>query len=264
MSQRLRVGVVGVGTIAALLVEAVLTGPRGHEVDVVLSPRSEARSTDLADRYPSARIAADNQGVLDESDVVLLAVLPPQVELVCAGLRFRPDHVVASLAAGWPPSLLADRVSPAETVCQLIPLPMVSLRTGPVVLYPDVPVVSALLEGCGEVVVLEHESDVLVLNCVSASMSTFFELQTTLVDWAVSKGLARSTAIDYVTAQFAGLAAEGLAASDDELDDLAVEHETPGGLNEQVRRSLTDAGLFAEIARQLDHMHATRVAPPSQ
>jgi pyrroline-5-carboxylate reductase len=94
-------------------------------------------------------------------------------------------------------------------------------------------------------------------------MSTFFELQTTLVDWAVSKGLARCRD-RHVTAQFAGLAAEGLAASDDELDDLAVEHETPGGLNEQVRRSLTDAGLFAEIARQLDHMHATRVAPPSQ
>ncbi len=34
----------------------------------------------------------------------------------------------ASLVAGWPPSVLASRVAPASSICQLIPLPMVALR----------------------------------------------------------------------------------------------------------------------------------------
>ncbi|HET7900908.1 MAG TPA: NAD(P)-binding domain-containing protein, partial [Candidatus Nanopelagicales bacterium] len=106
-SGRTRLGVVGVGTIAALLVEAIVTGPHADAVEVVLSPRSAHRAADLAGRFDRVRVAASNQDVLDASDVVLLAVLPPQVAEVCADLSFREDHVVAGLAAGWPPSVLA-------------------------------------------------------------------------------------------------------------------------------------------------------------
>lgn len=264
MSERLRVGVVGVGTIAAVLVDAVLTGPRAAEVEVVLSPRSQSRASALAARHPAARVAADNQAVLDASDVVLLAVLPPQMRDVCAGLSFREDHVVASLAAGYPPSVLAAHVAPASALCQLIPLPMAALRTGPIVMFPEVPVVRDVLEGCGDIVVLEQEDQIILLSCLSASMSAFFELQTTLVDWAVGKGLPRATAVEYVTSQYAGLAAEAVAAHVDDLHSLALEHETPGGLNEQVRRGLTEAGAYAELVHQLDDMLATRLARPPQ
>lgn len=258
MGARLRVGVVGVGTIALALVEAIVSGPHSDDVDVVLSPRSRERAEGLAERYAAVRVADGNQAVLDASDVVLLAVLPPQVAEVCAALVFRPDHVVANLAAGWPPSLLGDLVAPASTLCQLIPLPMVALRTGPVALFPHVPAVADLLEGCGDVIVLDKESDLLVLNCASAVMSTCFELQTTLVGWATSKGLPAATATDYVTSLFAGLGVEGRAAAS--LDGLAVAHETPGGFNEQIRRELTRAGLYSELERQLEDLHATRLA----
>jgi pyrroline-5-carboxylate reductase len=261
VSGRTRVGVVGVGAIAAAVVEAILTGPRGGDVEVVLSPRSPARVRDLDARFASVRLADDNQAVLDGSDVVVLAVLPRQVADVCAALSFRPGHVVASLAAGWPPSLLREHVAPATTLCQLIPLPMIAMHTGPIVMFPEVPTVTAVLEGCGEVVVLDDESDVLVLSCASASMSTYFQLQTTLVGWATTQGLRRELAADYVAALFQGLAAEGATVPVDRLGSLAVEHETPGGLNEQVRRALTDAGLFAELTHQLDDLYRTRVAP---
>lgn len=263
MSDRVRVGVVGVGTIAVAVIDALMSGPGAADVDVVLSPRSEHRSAELALRHPAVRVAADNQDALDGCDVVLLAVLPAQLADVCASLRFRPDHVVASLVAGWPPSLLSSHVAPATTLCQLIPLPMIALGAGPVVLFPEVAVVADLLDGCGELVVLDRESDVIVLSCVSATMSTFFELQTTLVDWAAGKGLARATAVDYVTSLYAGLGVEGRASAADGLHHLALEHETPGGLNEQVRRALTERGAFAELTDQLDHMHATRMAKPA-
>ena len=46
----------------------------------------------------------------------------------------------------------------------------------------------------------------------------------------------------------------------EEHDDLALAHETPGGFNEQVRRALTEAGLFSERTRQLDDLLRTRLA----
>ena len=69
-------------------------------------------------------------------------------------------------------------------------------------------------------------------------------------------------ALDYVTALFEGLGVEGRAVTD--LDAQALEHETPGGFNEQVRRGLTARGLYEELVVQLDDLHATRSAPRSE
>lgn len=254
----IRLGVVGVGTIAALLVEAIVTGPHGDRVEVVLSPRSEHRAADLAGRFPSVSVAADNQEVLDGSDVVLLAVLPPQVAEVCTALTFRADHVVANLAAGWPPSVLAPVVAPATALCQLIPLPMVSLRTGPLVMFPEVPVVERLLEECGDLVLLDDESQIIALSCASAIMSSYFELQRTVVDWLVSTGLPEQTSYDYVTSQLLGLATEGRTTAPQDRVRLPVEHETPGGLNEQVRLALTATGTYGTLTATLARMHLER------
>ena len=262
MTAAVRLGVVGVGAIAAALVEALLTGPRAGAVDVVLSPRSADRAAELAARFDAVTVAASNQAVLDASDVVVLAVLPGQVAAVCADLAFRPDHVVANLAAGWPPSVLAAHVAPATDVCQLIPLPVVTLHAGPLVLFPAHPLLAGLLEGCGDLVVLEREADVMVLNCVSAAMSSFFQLQSTLVGWAAGAGLDRATALEYVTALFHGLATEAVVERGRGREAVPVEHETPGGLNEQVRLALTANGTFTELTRQLDDLLRTRVAPP--
>jgi pyrroline-5-carboxylate reductase len=258
-SEPVRIGVVGVGAIAAAVVDALLTGPHADGITVLLSPRSAQRAARLAERHASVHVAAGNQEVLDGSDVVLLAVLPGQVAEVCAALRFRADHVVLNLAAGWPPSVLAPVVAPAAQVCQLIPLPMIALHTGPVVLHPAHPLVERLLEGCGDVIVLEQESEIIVLSCASATMSSYFAFHNTVVDWATSKGLPEATAHEYMAALIGGLALEAGGTSLDERAALPVEHETPGGLNEQVRRALTGIGAFSEIVTQLDGMHRDRM-----
>jgi pyrroline-5-carboxylate reductase len=134
----LRVGFVGVGAIATAIVDALVSGPHADEIDVVLSPRSAPRSAELAARYRQVRVAPHNQPVVDAADIVILAVLPDQMAALCSSLSFREEQVVVSLAAGWPPSLLAEHVDPAATVCQMIPLPMIALHTGPVVICPRV------------------------------------------------------------------------------------------------------------------------------
>lgn len=255
----LRLGIVGVGAIATALVDGLSTGPNAQRLRIVLSPRSADRAAALAARFDQVRVAADNQEVLDSSDVVLLCVLPGQVADTCRDLEFRADHVVAGLAAGWPPSTLAPLVAPATQVCQLIPLPMVALRTGPIVVAPHLPEIADLLDGCGELVVLDDESQVIALSCASATMSTYFELQRTIVDWAVSTGLPERTSHDYVTALLLGLATEGRTTEPGERASLAAAHETPGGLNEQVRTALTEAGAFRVLTEQLDHLRATRM-----
>jgi pyrroline-5-carboxylate reductase len=253
----LRVGFVGVGTIATAIVDALMSGPHADEIDVVLSPRSGPRSAELA-RHRQVRVAPHNQLVVDAADIVILAVLPDQMAALCSSLSFREEQVVVSLAAGWPPSLLAEHVAPAVTVCQMIPLPMIALHTGPVVICPRVRRVEHLLEGCGEIVNIEREEDLIVLSCASATMSTFLAFENTVIDWSIKRGLDAQTAKDYVAALFLGLATEVMHTGLDRLPEMPHEHETPGGLNQYLRRSLTTARVFAELADHLDHLHKTR------
>jgi pyrroline-5-carboxylate reductase len=135
---------------------------------------------------------------------------------------------------------------------------MIALHTGPVVICPRVRRIEHLLEGCGEIVSIEREEDLIVLSCASATMSTFFALENTVIDWSIKHGLDAQTAKDYVAALFVGLATEAMHTGLDRLPDMPHEHETPGGLNEYLRRSLTAARVFAELANHLDHLHRTR------
>ena len=251
-------GFVGVGAIATAIVDALMSGPHAEEIDVVLSPRSASRSAELAARHPQVRVAPDNQLVVEAADIVILAVLPEQMAALCSSLSFGEEQVVVSLAAGWPPSLLAEHVAPATAVCQMIPLPMITSHTGPVVICPRVRRVEHLLEGCGEIVSLEREEDLIVMSCASVTMSTFVAFENTVIDWSIQHGLDAQTAKDYVAGLFFGLATESMHTGLDRLPEMPQEYETPGGLNEYLRQSLTTAGLFAELANHLDHLRRTR------
>jgi hypothetical protein len=61
-----------------------------------------------------------------------------------------------------------------------------------------------------------------------------------------------------VTGLFLGLATETMHTGPDRLPEMPQEHETPGGLNEYLRRSLTTAGMFGELTNHLDHLHRSR------
>jgi len=255
---RLSVGFVGVGSIAAAVVSAILQGPNGDLIDVVLSPRSTARSQSLAERFRQVRIAPSNQAVVDGGNVVFVSVLPDQVVEVCSLLKFRDDQIVVGLSAGWPPSRLAPHVAPAPLTCQVIPLPMITLGVGPIVLYPGIPDVERLLIDSGRLIVLEREDDVNILSCLSAIMSSFFAFQNAAIDWAAEHGLDRRQATEYVTALLNGLSTEAMEMDPVEISGAVKDHETPGGLNEYIRKSLEDTNVFSDIPRHLEHLYSTR------
>lgn len=256
---RISIGFIGVGTIGSALVTAILERRQPPTIEVLLSPRSTVRSAALASRFAPAHVMADNQAVVDGSDIVFVTVLPDQVVETCSALRFRPDQVVVGVAAGWPPSRLRAHVAPAESVGQLIPLPMITLGVGPVVLYPSIPQIERLLADSGTTVVLEREDQVGVLSCASAIMSSFFAFQNAAIDWVADHGLDRGLAATYVTSQLHGLASESIAVDPDCLPSAVAEHETPGGLNEQIRTGLAARGMFAELTAQLEQIYRDRV-----
>ena len=83
----MRIGVLGTGTIASAVVRSVADD--GHSITV--SRRSAAVSAALARDHASVSLA-ENQGVIDASDVILLGLMADAAPRVLDGLRFRPDQ----------------------------------------------------------------------------------------------------------------------------------------------------------------------------
>ena len=140
-------GVLGVGSIARAIVIGLCEGvddpPR-----IVLSPRGAAVSAELAGRYPTVSVAADNQDVVDGADLVIVCLRRADAALL-GDLTWRPDQVVVSAVAGVGVPQLTEWVTPATRVCRSVPMPPVADRAGLTAVHPSLAEARALFDRLG-------------------------------------------------------------------------------------------------------------------
>lgn len=237
----MRLGIIGTGVIAEALVIGLSTAP--NPPDVIVSPRSEAISTRLAADYANVTRAESNQAVIDASDILLLAVRPTQVEETLAGLSIPARRLVVSLVASLTLDALG-KLLPNTRLGRLIPLPMIAHHRGPILLYPAIEELVPLLNPLGTLIVARSESEFATFVGPSAFMSSYFALQAGLIAGLTEKAIAPEAARLYIRSLFEALGQTGLAQADAEAAGLIPDHETPGGLNYNTRRLLTEAGWF--------------------
>jgi pyrroline-5-carboxylate reductase len=206
----------------------------------------------LVAELPSVRRAHSNAEVVEGSAIVVLTVRPPQFREAVTGLPFRAGQMVVSCLAKTSLEDVATLVAPAAA-CRMIPLPSVEFGAGPLVIYPPLPVVSDIFGKLGFPVVAETEAELRAYSAASATMSTFFALQAEMVNWLAGQGAPRVRAQAYVASMHQALA-ETSARFGGDGQELILDHETPGGINERVRRGLTHAGWFGALGSVLDKL----------
>jgi pyrroline-5-carboxylate reductase len=228
-----------------------------RRANFLLSPRNADLAKGLAGRFSAlVRVADDNQAVLDGSDIIFLAVRPQVAADVLGALRFRRDHLIVSLIATFDVARLRELVAPASTIARAAPLPAVARRLGPITLYPPVPEIAGLLQGLGQLVQLEQESDLEAFWATTGLMGSYFGLLDEIAGWLARQNLPDAQVRPFVAAMFEALAATGVERSREGFDRLVVEHSTPGGLNEQAYRELQAAGWTRLVSQALDLLHA--------
>ncbi|MDQ0381114.1 NAD(P)-binding domain-containing protein [Amycolatopsis thermophila] len=245
-------GFVGAGEISAAVVEGLSAGV-AQPPAVFLSPRGREVGRSLAGRFPNVRVCASNQEVLDRADVVVLAVRVPVAREVAQELSFRPEHVVISAIAGVPLSSLREWTAPAGEVVRSIPLPQAARRQSLTVMYPESEVARALFTRVGRVLVPASESALESFTGATAAFSAHLDYLATIVDWLTGHGVDRESATAFVTHVF-GRLGESLLERPDALDVMTSKHTTPGGLNEQFRADLREAGVPDAVRHALDRI----------
>jgi len=242
------VGFIGVGSFASYLVEGLRRASPAPAI--VLSPRNAERARALAARH-GARIAADNQGVVDSADVVILATLPQQCAEVVQALRFRPGQRLVNMAAGVPLVDIKDAAQPALAV-RAMTSSAAALRDSPGFLYPDDSVARDVLARFGPVHVMRDERALEVASALFIYYAWMFRLMDEVVDWARENGLERSLARRLVADTVAAASTVARERSDETLAAILDRHTAPGGLTAHGLDLLGRAGAFGAWRRALD------------
>jgi pyrroline-5-carboxylate reductase len=241
--------VIGVGALGAAIVTG-LCEDVDEPPEVLLSPRNADVATGLARRFETVDVAADNQAVVDGADVVLLCVRPQVSSAVLGELRFPAERLVISAMAGVPVRVLERLVAPATEIARVIPLPSVARREGITPVHPPNEAAVALFDRLGEAVEVADVEAFDGFAAATATIAAHFAYLDTIAGWLERQGIPAPEAARYVASMFAGLAEP--TRSGEGFAQLAREHATPGGLNEQFLDDLRQRGVFEGVGLGLE------------
>jgi pyrroline-5-carboxylate reductase len=244
------IGFVGVGEIARALVEG-LSGGNGTVPRVLLSPRGAASAAQLASRFSNVLRCASNQEVADRSAILVLTIRPENRVDALHGLRISEETIVISVMAGVSHDELHGLMDTKAPIIRAIPLPAVRDRTSVTPTYPTHPASTELFNRLGGTLPVNDDVSFATLSAVSGTISGYFRYLSTIAGWAVRQGIPAEQAERYVRSVFMNL---GPALNDQgrSLAQLESDHETPGGINEQLRRTwLSDSNANA-LTKSLD------------
>jgi|SRR5579872_5330654 len=247
------IGLIGVGNIAAALVEgwATIDGPRP---EIFLSPRNADKSRELVARFPEVTRLESNQAVLDRSEIVIIAVRPPVAAEVLGSLQFSAHHSVVSLVALSNYAALEPLVQPAASLCRAIPMPAIAKHNCPVALYRANEQVRHWFGAIGDPVEVTGEAELHALWTLTGLITPFYELLAGLGDWSIAQGVAPPAARAYIAHLFESLAWLAQRSPQTDLRELAVHAATPGGLNEQAGREIRAAGAHRAWLEAADRL----------
>ncbi|SFJ09056.1 pyrroline-5-carboxylate reductase [Celeribacter neptunius] len=250
----MKIGFIGTGVIS----EAVITGMMKSGIaerlgveEIVVSTRSQAISTALSERYEMVRVVNDNQTIVDQSDLLFLAVLPQVAQQVLSQLAFRPDQEICSLIATLPVEKITAWGGEVALITRAVPLPPVAELAGITVLSGQSERMEAIFEALGGVIVTQSLQEFDAYTVPGSMMGTYFGFQDIVASWIVAQGGTETEARSFLANVFAALArtAEG---SDLSFAALREGHSTPGGLNEQMFRVFCEEGGRDAIVTAMD------------
>ena len=251
-------GVLGVGAIA----QAIVTGACSADgpPTMLLSPRNAARAAALSGRFASVSVGLDNQAVIDGSETVVLALRPEDAGAVLPELTFRRGQPVISVMAGISLEELGRLVAPARAVARAIPLPSVNRRAGITPVHPSSAEGRSLFEPLGGVLEIADARTFEAASASTATIAAHFEYLDTIARWLAGQGVPLHDATRFVASVFGGVA-DKLRDSPEDLESLARDYATPGGLNEQFATALREARALEVVERSLDDVLERLLAP---
>ena len=250
----MKLGFIGTGKIAS----AVITGICNSKISfkkILISERNKSISQKLKKKYKKIIIVKDNQKIIDTSDWVFLSITPVVGEKIIKNLKFRSNQTIISFISTITLKQLKKAIKVKSKIVRAIPLPPISLKKGPVPIYPPNKKVKFFFDKIGSTIEIKNEKSSINFWSTSGMMAPFYEMLRVMTDWLVKRGVKRDNAQKYITSLFLALSEDAVANSKKDLKYLVKESQTPKGLNEQGVKELTKVGFYKSLEKTLNSIH---------
>jgi len=247
----MNLGFIGTGQIAKATILGIL-GSNLKIKKIYISQRSKKISKQLSKKSKKIVILTDNQEIINNSNWVFLAVTPQVGQKIIKNLKFKLTQTIVSFISTMTLPQLKKVIKVKATIVRAIPLPPISLRKGPVPLFPPNKKVKNFFDKLGTTVEINNEKLSKNFWSTSGMMAPFYEFLNTISNWLVKHGVKRDKAQKYVTSLFLALSEEAVVNSNKDLRYLVKESQTPRGLNEQGVKELRKAGFYRSTEKTLN------------
>ena len=247
----MKLGFIGTGKITL----SVVTGICGSKIpykNIILSPRNRRIARSLKNKYRKVSIAKNNQEILNSCNWIFLAVTPTVGQKIIKNLKFKSNHTIISFISTMTLPQLKKAIKVKAKIIRAIPLPPISLKKGPVPIFPPNRKVKNFFDKLGTTIEINNEKLSKNFWSTSGMMAPFYELLSTMSNWLVKRGVKREKAQKYITSLFVALSEDAVENSKKDLKFLVKESQTPRGLNEQGVKELRKAGFYRSTEKTLN------------
>ena len=250
----MKLGFIGTGEITKAVVIGIL-GSKLKVKKIYLSERNKKTSSFLRKKNKKIQIEKNNQILINKSDWIFLAVTPKIGNQIIGKLKFKKKQVIVSFISTIQLPELKKLTKINKNIVRAIPLPPISLRKGPVPIFPPNKKVKKFFSHLGTVIEISNEKKSLNFWSTSGMMAPFFELLNTLSKWLVLKGIKKNNAQNYITSLFIALSESAYNHSNKDLSILVKSSQTPKGLNQQALRTLQKNNFYKTTINVLNKIY---------
>ena len=250
----MNIGFIGTGKITT----AVITGIFKSNLSthkIIISPRNKKIAKALKKKFNSIKIAKNNQEIIDQCNWVFLSITPAVGEKIIKNLNFRPNQTIISFISTITLDQLRKAIKVKAKIVRAIPLPPISLKKGPVPIYPPNKKVKDFFNNIGTTIEIKNEKSSNNFWSISGMMAPFYELLRIMSNWLVKRGVKKNDAQKYITSLFLALSEDAFVNSKKDLKYLVKDSQTPNGLNEQGVRELIKSGFYKKLEKTLNSIH---------
>ena len=247
-------GFIGTGKISS----SVITGICNSKISfkkILISPRNKILSKKLSKKFKKVKIAENNQQIINQSNWVFLAITPDVGNKIIKNLKFKNNQKIISFISTISLENLKKMIKVKCDIVIAIPLPPISIKKGPIPIYPPNKKIKNFFNKIGSVIEIQNEKLSINFWSTSGMMASYYNMLRIISNWLVKKGIKKKDAQKYITTLFLALSEDAVVNSKKELKFLVKESQTPKGLNEQGLKEMSKNGVYKSIINSLNSIH---------
>ena len=250
----MKLGFIGTGKIASSVIFGICRSKIKFK-QIIVSPRNKRIANNLKKKFKKVSIAKDNQDVINKSNWIFLSVTPIVGEKIIKKLKFKSSQTIISFISTISLSDLKRMIKVKSKVVRAIPLPPISIKKGPVPIYPPNKKVKFFFDKIGSTIEIKNEKLSINFWSTSGMMASYYEILQIMSNWLIKKGVKRQDAQKYITSLFLALSEDAVVNSKKDLRHLVKESQTPNGLNEQGLKEMKKRGIYKSIVNSLNSIY---------